>query len=452
MTRIDAGSRISGKIFACAVSAWVGAIAAVPMAHAAEVTDVLDAFDTEIQDPFDFALRLRFDSDERKAAVVREVKCLAGDQIGQQTCPKASAVVFGKEVDYTRRRNTLNIDARFGLYKDLEVHATIPVVIYDGWQHKFATGVSEKNSSVFTTPESESLFKVPFDSRTRSGLGDLSFGLKWSPYNYYRDRTQPTWVFGVAMTVPTGTPMKASNTGPGYGTSVLNLHTTMSRRALSILEPFFHIHGDIRWGSSDGLFVFQPNSSTQADKDPGSIVGTAFGLTIVPWENIVRDERVEIEGGFGMDYVFHGRDYTEVWEALASSKNPCQASKGCTNTLHWKSDPDSASKRLTSTDGIGDVEAYGKFYGWGALHYQPIKYFQVSAKLLATNETPHFISGGKYGVNLDPGKSVSIETSNSDGKNEFSPVFLPSIDTPGQRLRVQDVGNMTLVLAVTGKL
>ena len=452
MLRIVAGSPTVPRLLALGALTLAGMTAAVPCARAAEVTDVLDAFDTDIEDPFDFALRLRFDSDERKAAVVREIKCLAGDQVGQQTCAKSSAVKFGKEVDYTRRRNTLNIDARFGLYKDLEVHATIPIVIYDGWQHKFAAGVTEKNSSVFTTPESESLFKVPFDSRTRSGLGDLSFGLKWSPFNYYRDRTQPTWVFGVGMTVPTGTPMKAGNTGPGFGTSVLNLQTTMSRRALTILEPFFHIHGDIRWGSSDGLFVLQPNSATQADKDPGSIVGTAFGLTVVPWENIARDERVEVEGGFGMDYVFRGRDYTEVWEALASDKNPCKASAGCTNTLHWKSDPDPTSGRLTTTDGIGDVEAYGKFYGWGALHYQPIKYFQVSAKILATNETPHFISGGKYGVNLDPAKNQSIETSNTDGKNEFSPVFLPSIDTPGQRLRVQDVGNLTLVLAVTGKL
>ncbi|MEI6540573.1 MAG: hypothetical protein WCO86_13790 [Planctomycetota bacterium] len=39
---------------------------------------------------------------------------------------------------------------------------------------------------------------------------------------------------------------------------------------------------------------------TQPRSEPGSNVGTQFGLTIIPWENIKQDQRFELEGGFGM--------------------------------------------------------------------------------------------------------------------------------------------------------
>jgi hypothetical protein len=422
-------------------------------AWAVEVTDVLDAFDTEVQDPFDFALRLRFDSDSREAFIAREWKCLAGDQIGTVVCPNGSQVIYVRELAYQRRRNTLNIDARVGLYKDLEAYATFPVVLYDQWNHEFYDkSVTQKNSTIRPAADSESLFKVPFDSKQRGGFGDMTLGLKYAPFNYYRDRTEPTWVLGVAWVLPTGTPMKANNAGAGSGINELQFMTTASRRALGIFEPFFNLHGGYRWGSPSGLFIKQPNTQTQPDKDPGFTAGTYFGLTLVPWENIEREERVEIEGGLGMDYVARGRDYSEVWEALASKSNPCQPTAGCSNTSHWKSDPDSTTGRITTTDGITDVYDFGRLTYWGALHYQPIKYFQISAKIAMTQETPHFISGGKYGINLDPSRGSTIEQSNSDGKNEFSPVFLPAIDTPGQRLRVQDASNLQLVIAISGKI
>jgi hypothetical protein len=41
--------------------------------------------------------------------------------------------------------------------------------------------------------------------------------------------------------------------------------------------------------------------------------------------------------------------------------------------------------------------------------------------------------------------------SNSLGENEYSPVYLPSIDQVGSRLRVQDVSGTTWMIAATGK-
>lgn len=439
--------RMAGPGLVLCLALLVGLAGSLPSveADAAELTDVLDAFDGP--DPFDFAMRLRFLSDTRTSTVARQVKCLAGDAIGGQVCPDASGIVLAKELAYERVRNVMAIDARFGLYKDMEVYLSLPIVLWDQWQHDFADGVTKENSTIRTPTDNESLFAIDYASNQRSGLGDMQLGLRWAPFNWYRDATEPSWVIGVDYTLPTGTPMTAQNDTVGYGLSELQLYTTISRRTLRMLEPYFHLRSIIRFGSQDGLFV--SHGQTQTQEAPGAVIGTQVGLSVLPWENNVRDERVEIEGGFGMDYVFRGREYTEVWEALASPSNPCQASQGCTNTLNTKSALD-ASGQMTQTDGITDVEAYGRFAGWVGVHYQPVKFFQVSGRLGWVTETPHFITYGDYGKNLD--SNPAVEQSNKQGQNEYSPTFLPSVDTPGSRLRVQDVSTFGLMLSIQGKL
>ena len=414
---------------------------------AVETTDVLDALDDQNDDPFDFALRLRFQNETRKAKIGRETRCLVGDAIGNTLCA-ASGNIYARELAYERSRNLLGIDARFGVYKDLEFYMTFPFVVSDRWQHDFIDGVDRSNSTLYSAKDSEViLLGQRYKSKDRTGFGDMVFGLKWSPYNYYRDPTHPTWVFGVDLRLPTGTAMKADNTGVGEGFYELGLYSTISRRALSIFEPFFNLHGNFRFGAGSGLFV--NHGATQGrDVDPGNQIGSQFGLTVVPWEDVKEDTRVEVEGGFGMDYIFRGREYTEIWEALASADNPCQAATGCVNTLHTRSDP-GADGKLTQTDGITTVEPYGRFAGWAAVHYQPIKYFQVSAKLGWMRETAHFLTFADPGVDLD--KKEGVQVRNSNNVNEYSPVYLPAVDFPGQRIRLLDASNTLLMISVTGK-
>lgn len=420
--------------------------AALP-AHAVETTDVLDAFDDQNNDPFDFALRLRFQSDKRNSTIGREARCLVGDALGAGICG-SSGTVYARELKYERTKNTIGVDARFGLYKDLEFYVTFPFVVSDQWKHDFVDGVDRSNSLIYPAKDSEVLFASPYSSRQRSGFGDMIFGLKWAPYNYYRDSTHPTWVFGIDLKIPSGTAMRATNDGVGEGFYELGLYSTISRRALTIFEPFFNLHGNFRFGSSGGLFTNQ--GATQGrDVDPGNQLGSQFGLTIVPWEDVNDDKRVEVEGGFGMDYIFRGREYTEIWEALASASNPCQAATGCVNTLHTRSDP-GADGKLTQTDGITTVEPYGRFAGWAAVHYQPIKYFQISAKMGWMRETAHFLSFADPGKDLDNHNGVEVK--NSNNTNEFSPVYLPSIDTIGQRIRLLDASNTVFMISISGKL
>ena len=425
------------------------------LAHAVEVTDVLDAFDDENNDPFDGSLRLRFTSETRNAGIGRQVRCLKNDALGEP-CPGGSGFVLARELEYARVRNTMNFDFRVGLYKDIELYAVLPYVISDDWNHKFSPGVGPQNSTIQpfqdkingTAGDRSALFKAAYQSTARSGLGDMHLGLKWAPFNYYRDASDPTWVFNIDYTAPTGTAMKADNDGVGYGLHELTLATTISRRALRLFEPFFNVHvTPLRSGSSGGLFTRR--GPTQNFVEPGTTLGTQFGVALVPWENIKQDERFEVETGVGFDYTYRGREYTEIWESLASPSNPCKPSEGCSNVLHSMSELDPVTGKPRRTDGITEVEPYARFQGWAALHYQPIQYFQLSARIAYARETPHFITYGDVGKDLDGRDKVSAF--NSNGQNEFSPVYLPAVDTVGQRLRVLDVSNIVMQFAISGK-
>ncbi len=425
------------------------AVTSMPAAAtAAEVTDVLDAFDAENDNPYDLSLRIRFGQDSRSSTIAREWRCLAADQLGAEKCATGSTNLFARELTFERTRQMLNFDLRVGVYKDAELVATFPLVLSDSWKHDFAPGVGRGNSTLYPDSDKMAIVGVPYASTDRSGFGDMVVGLKWSPYNYYRETAHPTWVFSFMWTAPTGTPMEAGNDAVGEGLHHLELATTISRRTLGIVEPFFNIHGILRLGSAEGLFV--KKSATQKTVDPGAIVGTQFGAELIPWEDLKADARVEFEIGFGMDYVFAGREYTEIWEALASPDNPCRPENGCSNTLNSKSAVDPATSQLREADGITDVEQYGKFRGWASLHYQPMRNFQISASFLYATESPHYITAGAYGTDLDG--NAKVEQSNSKSDNEYSPTFLPALDTPGSRLRIQDVGSYALMVSVSGKL
>ncbi|MCO4760558.1 MAG: hypothetical protein KC502_03595 [Myxococcales bacterium] len=438
-------------------------LAIAPTAQAAEVTDVLDAFDTKFNNPYDLSLRVRFAQDTRSAVIAREVRCIQEDHVGAEACPNGSRTILSRELAYERTRRTMFIDARVGLHHDVELYATFPLVISDDWSHDFINNnVTRANSSIYPTHDNDALMAVPYSSVGRSGFGDMTVGLKWSPYNYYRDTAHPTWVLGFEYTMPTGTPMEADNKGVGLGLHQLHFHTTISRRALKILEPFFNVHAMMRFESKDSLFAKTRQPATQVRVTPGDQVGTAFGFEIIPWEDLKNDARVEIELGFSMDYIFRGRQYSEVWESLASADNPCQQANGCSNTSHSKSDlvsrqnPSSGDAaqagRHAITNGITDVEQYGQFAGWAKLHYQPVRNFQVSAAVRYQMDSPHFITFGDYGKDLDGTAGVRQANSATPPQNEYSPVFLPGLDAPGSRLRLQEGSTWTFMLSIGGKL
>jgi len=420
-------------------------IAAPTVVLAVEVTDVLDAFEED--NPFDFMLRVRYGFDAKTATITREARCNANDVIGQTICKDGSRVVQARELAYERNRHSLFVDLRAGLYHDFEVYATLPIVMQDQASLSYAPGVDATNSTISGGGNpTATIFKVPYTGQNRGGFGDMNVGFKWAAMNYYRDVTSPTWVLGVDYLLPTGTVMKADNSGVGRGLHELTIWTTISRRVIRVLEPYFNLHAVLRFGATGGLF--NKYSDTQVQTAPGPMLGLKAGNTFVPWENAAKDQRIEIDIGGGLDYVFPGREYSEVWEPLGDQKtNPCTVDVGCYNTRYILADPLAGGKHRRA-DGITDIQNYAIFSGWAGLHYTPIQSFQVSIIGRIARDTGHFLTYAHVGTDRDLSGAV---TSVTRFGSEYSPTYLQSVDAAGNRLSVQDATTKTIFASLSGK-
>ena len=80
------GAPFAARLTGLLALTLVGMLAGARTAHAVETTDVLDAFDDDNGDPFDMALRVRFQNESRTATIGRESRCLVGDAIGNGLC------------------------------------------------------------------------------------------------------------------------------------------------------------------------------------------------------------------------------------------------------------------------------------------------------------------------------------------------------------------------------
>jgi hypothetical protein len=54
-------------------------------------------------------------------------------------------------------------------------------------------------------------------------------------------------------------------------------------------------------------------------------------------------------------------------------------------------------------------------------------------------------------VGKDLDGNANVQQFNKNGQNEYSPVFLWSVDQPGQRLRATQISGMTLMFSASGK-
>ena len=432
------------------------------------VTDVIDAADEN--DPFDANIQLRFEMDQISGTIHREYPCFKGSA----ECPNGSAILPKRELAFEQKIQKLVINPKIGLYKDLEVGVDIPVILLDQTKLSFAEGVTAETSSVAPPSTvdggSFSLIQVgegaPYVGESRSGLGDIDLKLRYAPFNYERDETEPTWVLAVRYTLPTGKIRKGDNVAVGQGVHALDLSTTISRRTFSWLEPYFSFHGTFRFPEAGSLFVGQ---GTQTLQQPGNILGIMLGTEFIPWEEAggddpLRSARLEIDMGVSADFVFEGREYTPLFEGLANS--PCSQNPSCLLTASTRDIRDTTfSGEPGRTDGITDVEQYGVLAGWFGLHYQPVRYVQLGAVFGYERETSHFLT------NADPGKDLSgdgpvTEAAVVAGEtvNEFSPTYIEAIDAPagqnGQdgltassptRFRQEDYNNFNLMLHLTTK-
>ena len=182
------------------------------LSTAAEIVDVMDA--AEPDNPIDVRLDVNYDRALRRSKITRELSCY-----NQPLCPQrpgevgyVGKIVNVKELRYERITQRVVPKLRIGMYHDLELAVTFPIVVGDTQGIRFAGDGGKRNSQVITPAissispaEGDQLFAVPEYPNLmsglpeRAGLGDIDFALRYSPISQERNPQRATWTLGTCL-------------------------------------------------------------------------------------------------------------------------------------------------------------------------------------------------------------------------------------------------------------
>jgi len=421
----------------------------VGTAQAAESTNVLDAFDGD--KPFDAVISLQYEHVYKQSRILREWICQTNDNPSERTgtnplCPGNNEVLDTRQMISSEQMNVLNINIRAGLAPDLEFHMTLPLIL--GWQSelKHDDGVSGNNSLV-DSPLTPSIFKLPYKSGSRRGLGDLTFGMKYAPLNGDRDPMKPSWLLGVEYLAPTAKVRQAGKDTVGGGVHALSFYTALSRRVTNWMEPWFEVRGILRF--RDGA-PFDHKVTTQTLIEPGHKLGLSLGTEFYPWKQPSEDAPYLAIGLTASAlYTAEGREFTELFDALGSSD--CDPSQNCGLTLYTRygAQRDDSGDYVTS-DGVTDVEQYGTLGGELTLIYQPLRFIKLQMGVKYSYVTSHFLTFADAGKDLD--KQGNVQRVNSRKQNEYNPKYNENIDDLGRRFRTDDSHMLQVMFSIEGQI
>lgn len=432
------------------IIALVGCLAGA--AGAAEVTDVIDADDGA--DLFDFVGEVGYRRVLRRAKITREYNCdpnqatnpgrFAGDSTLCGDAGPAGRLIQAKELRYTRTRHEALPKVRFGLWHDLELSITAPIVITDEQEVRFAgdggdasgTAVDGSNSQI--APENGTkLFPVPADGLpTRAGFGDMTFLVRWAPVSRERDAARGEWAVELGYEAPTGEIMTVDNEGVGRGTHSLIIGSAFSYRFANV-DPYARIGLYIPFAAKSGLFKDYGDAQTHVG--PGTRLDFDLGSEFVPYVDEARGMKVYVDLGLGASYQAEGRDYSELFDALALGAKACtpEMTAGPGNCGRYNPGSRSALAGLPH-DGITTVQEHVKLRGHVGVGAHLSPNARIGLQLTLAHDTEHFISNGSIGDDKDGSGRVEDPTSPAYDPTEHNPTFVPAIDTIGRRLRVEE--------------
>lgn len=478
------------------VSATTGARADEPrkvtepsvLREPAEVTQVVDAFDDD--DPFDLHLSLGYQQTWKSAKIRRESSIRqAGLTDGGYTSDNLNIA------QYTETTSRLNTRAAIGVYKDIQLVFRLPIILSNKRKLEGLDGSDKVQSIALEGAPGEQLFRLPFESPTRSGIEYLAIGLDVAIMNQFRDLTKPTWVVGIETRLNVSEPMHACNAstsglnqagpqkkcahpadinrngaqdpqyavngdnlegsdlgerepGVSRGTTGLEAHTYLSKR-IKYIEPY---------GGFRALFEFQNDSSDYGQTDlKGSLVNhpplqgsIILGLNVIPWEIRDQFQRVTIDFRFTGSYRTEGRDYSELFDPIGSSDAP---SLRYPTYATYKENPsgsppsvvDENSQKVYTT-GLTDVQQHGIYMLSTELTWQAGEYVKFNLGGGYTLVQSHLITFDQAcnpDFSDDIRKSGPCRTENP-AANTYSATGIPNpnyravINSPGRRFKVDD--------------
>lgn len=336
-------------------------------ALASEYTELASSGDPE--DPFDFNLSVGYNRALRRAAIKRELTGVVGDE-------SLARPLIVKDLRYTQVTHTLPIRAEIGLWQDLQLHVTIPLVVSDTRELAFARNegdsctfpgqeippelpncVDARNSTAvrdglipgvgpdtvefqgengFGTIASQDMpMTLAGGARAgallpaRSGLDQIHIGMDYAILSQARDDTKPTWVVGFEARPAVGGVMDydpdrpEDNTSVGRGVHEFVFQTAFSK-STQYLEPFIHIWYALPVASKKARFYDYGGGQDKAG--PQQRAGVDFGLEVFAMKRPEEHQKVGIEVAGHISGAFEGRGYSEMWEVF---RNNSRLSASC---------------------------------------------------------------------------------------------------------------------------
>ena len=443
------------------------------LAHAAEMTDVADAFDTAHNNPIDFRFEPSFRSESSSGVISRENIC--------QT-PDCAETVFNRELEFARSMSILDTTLKLGVGMNFELHGRLPVVFADQTNLKFANDVNGSNSRVDPSDDKVSADLADgdffssyqfFDVETegdgikRSGTGDPTLGFAWSPLESTEEEPWGTLVFGFDYTLPMAEIRTADNDAVGRG--VHNFAFLLaSSRPVGAIEPFFTFQFDLPLPATNS--PYRDISSDQSLVGPGPKFETTLGTEVTMFKDAASKQSYTLGLGMRYGYQFAGRDWTPLSDAFANSGcndlTPLEAGMVTTggggpdgnaynpvsgtspdlarcgwvvqapgNAVGLDNPAAATSETKFAYDGLSDVDGFGLVGGNVALNLQFSEWAELRIKSDVVYETSHFLTNANSGKSSGDDDSVELDPA----KGERNPFYNTAIDAQGSRFRSDGV-------------
>jgi hypothetical protein len=436
------------------------AAALASRAEASPDSEVASAFDRG--DKLDVHLRVEYRYSARRAALKREMSGLPG-------ADPDGPVPLVKDLLVRSSRHEVVPRLELGIFTDLAMTAALPVVLRsqsrleldqrEGSDCVFpddpgaATCIDRTNSTTIRDglvppegfdatggaldPDGTTLFR----GVDRHGLDQLHLGLVWAPMNQERDSTKPTWKLGAELRLAVGRTMTfdredpASSDGVSRGIHELRLFTSMARR-LAWAEPFFEVYWQGAVASRGGAPLDPPSPRFGAQQTTAQqLAGGRFGFEAIAWESDSAEHRIGLDLGGRLEAHFEGRDYTDLWEALAYAGD---ATAG--GPLALDGDPTADGSQTISHPGVTNVENYLTLGGQAGIDAHIGPYLRLELAFALDWDQSHLLTFA------DPGIDSSDDNDTVDpGTDEVNPLHAPLIDTAGRRYRVDEALDYSLI-------
>lgn len=444
-------------------------------ARAAQPTDVADAM---VEDhPVEVDVEVRFTHLKKDVRITREN--LQTDPVTQ-----ARGIALVDELNHQQTVDRFDFHLAVGLYKDLEVHATVPLTLADtqSWGYAEVNGTSVEATSTLRNnrldisgcsraapanacdPNAAARPILPGVGQSRrAGVGDPTFGLAWAPLHEAREEHLPaglyppghdiaSWVVGFDYTLPLpGDPDDPSKFGFDAATTpggaapatrpllrkahVFSPWTAFSKR-FKVLDPYFVLRARLPLvsrgaaagdGASDNCW----HPERLADVATANCVAAAW------------------QGQTGYQPAFTGT-FT-VGTELVAAETPKGDQKFALD-LHvdttWTSQGRDYSEVADALGKLTFTEEHVSFTGSLGLYGRAARWLHFRVAGTLGVDTPHLLTSEPVGKDIDGNGAIVISGGAANRSPEQNPTYDFRLDQVGRRLRAETA----IVWGVSGVL